>query len=107
MPKPPPEVRVEVHVARRERGCDAPFRSCNRRIRVGDPYTLLAYPPGALPFKSHQWVNLYACTACSPVPHEVTSAPQPCTVMSGDLQCELAAGHEAAGINHQYPIGLF
>lgn len=107
MPKPPPEVRVEVHVARHERRCDAPFHPCARRIRVGDPYTLLAYPPGAEPFKQRGWVNLYACSACSPIPHEVSSAPLPCTFMSGDLQCELADGHLAAGLNHQYPIGLF
>lgn len=100
------EPRREVHAARKEYPCDAPFRPCSRRIRRGDPYTQLSYPPNAAPYFVGLWTIVRACSVCAPIPHEVASrAPAPCTFGSSDTQCELPA--HGPDRPHQFPIGLF
>lgn len=96
----------EVHVARKEYPCSAPGRPCARRIYRGQPYTLISTPPHTAPLNAPGWTNQRACSSCEPIAHEVLSAPQPCPVDRGDLQCELPLGHYPL-TDHQYPIGLF
>lgn len=97
-------IQKQVRVARNEYRCDAPWRPCSRRINKGDPYTATSFPPGADPFNSTAWINLRACSTCSPIPHDVDVPPSPCPVGSASHQCELSETHPGP---HQYPIGLF
>lgn len=98
-------IRREVRVARKEYRCEAPFRPCDRRILRGDPYTQTSFSPGSPPFGAAAWINLRACSVCSPIPHEVTTRHhQPCGVGASDQQCSLPLDHETP---HEYPIGLF
>lgn len=101
-----PKPTREVHVARKEYPCDSPYRHCDRRIRRGDAYTMITFPPGSEPLRASIWTTVRACSACEKIPHEVVPREKlPCTIGRGeDLQCELTAGHVPPC---QYPIGLF
>lgn len=92
------------HVARKTYTCDT--RTCDRTIRVGDPYTQISYPPGRAPGKQPYWTTARVCTACQPPAMGLLPADVrlPCTVGTADHQCELALDHQGPC---QYPLGLF
>lgn len=92
----------DIRVARKDYPCGAPHRPCKRRIRPGDPYTQISYPPE--PPRYH-WTIVRACSACEPLPSALVPSERiPCPIGRGDLQCDLPAGHPPPC---QYPIGLF
>jgi hypothetical protein len=100
-----PATRREVHVARKEYRCEAPFGPCSRRILRGQPYTLFSFPPGSEPLRLQTWTNLRACSVCAPIRHEVSSTPTPCAAVVGGEQCSLDAhGPER---DHEFALGLF
>ena len=95
----------EVHVARKEYRCEAPFGPCPRRILKGQPYTLFSFPPFSDPLKLSVWTSLRACSVCAPISHEVSSTPTPCSAVVAGDQCSLPEhGPER---DHEFALGLF
>lgn len=100
-------MKREVHQARKEYPCSAPYGPCNRRILRGQPYTQLSYGPGEKPFTSPDWTVLRACSTCEALPVGTeTPGAEPCPAHTADLQCAALAGHYPA-TPHEFPIGLF
>lgn len=97
-------MRSEVHAARKEYRCGAPYGPCDRRILRGQAYTQLTWGPGEPPFNLPTWTVIRACSDCAALPEGADAPDAPCPAHNAELQCQRTANHPPP---HEYPIGLF